>query len=442
MTPYTVPDIYTRPAELTQNLIRFDTTNPPGNEEACIAYVQGLLEQAELETTSKAREGHRPNLIARLPGRGDAPPLLLQGHVDVVTTANQAWQHDPFGGDLIDGYVWGRGALDMKGAVAMMVSAVLRARAEGFVPAGDILLAVLADEERGGDYGAKWLVENHPGLFEGVKYSIGEAGGSTTYLGGRKFYPIQVAEKQICHIEATVRGSGGHGSIPTRGEAMSKLGRLLTTLDTNRLPVHITPVTDKMVREIVGALPSPYNPDWLGLLDPATTDGVLDSMGKPGRRFDAVLHNTVNATIVQGGHAHNVIPSEIKVVMDGRLLPGFIPEQVLQELRDLTGDDVEYEVSRFDHYPEEADMGLYDTLADILREADLEGVPVPYLLSGVTDGRHFARLGIQNYGWTPMLLPNDLSLVSTVHDADERAPVEGLEFGAECMYRLVQRYGG
>src|SRR5215210_4886089 len=144
MTLHTVTDIYKRPAELTQNLIRFDTTNPPGNEDECVTYLQGLLEQAGLQTTIKAKEGRRANLIARLSGRGDAPPLLLQGRVDVVTTVNQAWQHDPFGGDLIDGYVWGRGALDMKGSVAMMLCAILRARAEGFIPAGDIVLAVLA----------------------------------------------------------------------------------------------------------------------------------------------------------------------------------------------------------------------------------------------------------------------------------------------------------
>jgi len=435
------PDIYTRPAELTQNLIRFDTTNPPGNEDTCVAYVQALLEEAGIETTIKAKEGRRANLIARLPGRGDAPPLLLQGHVDVVTTANQSWRRDPFGGEVVEGYVWGRGALDMKGSVAMMLSAVLRAKAEGLSPAGDIVVAVLADEEQGGNYGAKWLVEEHPELFEGVRYSIGEAGGFTTHLGGRKFYPIQVAEKQICYILATVRGPGGHGSVPTRGGAMSKLGRLLTTLDTNRLPVHVTPVVATLVREMAEALPPPLNASMLKLLDPATADSVLEGIGPLGRWFDAMLHNTVNATIVKGGHAHNVIPSEITVQLDGRLLPGFTQEQGLQELRDLTGDYVEYQVIRFDSGPGEADMGLYGTLSGILAEADPEGIPVPFLLNGVTDGRHFARLGIQNYGWTPLLMPDEPRLMNTVHDADERVPVEGLEFGAGCMYRLLQRYG-
>lgn len=222
---------------------------------------------------------------------------------------------------------------------------------------------------------------------------------------------------------------------------MSKLGRLLTTLDTNRLPVHVTPVVDTLLRHMAESLPTPLNGAMLKLRDPATADSALDGMGPHGRWFDAMLHNTVNATIVKGGHSHNVIPSEITVQLDGRLLPGFTQEQALQELRDLTGDYVEYEVIRFDPGPGDADMGLYGTLSDILAEADPEGIPVPYLLNGVTDGRHFARLGIQNYGWTPWLLPDDPGLMNTVHDADERIPVEGLKFGTECMYRLLQRYG-
>ena len=440
MPANTRPDIHLRPLELTQNLIHFNTTNPPGDEAACISYVEGLLKDAGLETTIVARDPTRPNLIARLKGRGEAPTILLHGHVDVVTTANQDWQHDPFGGDIVDGYLWGRGALDMKGAVAMMICAVLRARVEGFVPAGDVLLAVLSDEEQGGDYGAKWLVENHPKLFEGVKYSFGEAGGETSHIGGHKFYPIQVGEKQLCRLQATLRGPGGHGSIPMHGGAMSKLGKLLTTLDTHRLPVHITPVVETLVKSVAAVLPAPRNTGLLALLDPAKTDAVLDSLGEFARLIDPLLHNTVNATMVEGGLAINVIPAEIKLKLDGRLLPGFTPDDILKELQDLVGDDVEFEVLRYDEYSTIADMEVYDMLAAILREADPEGIPVPYILSGVTDGRHFAKLGIKNYGFTPLLLPDDPTLISTVHAADERVPVQALDFGANCLYSLLQRY--
>jgi acetylornithine deacetylase/succinyl-diaminopimelate desuccinylase-like protein len=440
MPANTSSDIYLRPVELAQNLLRFDTTNPPGNEAECISYVEGLLKDAGLETTIVARDPNRPNLIARLKGRGEAPAILLHGHVDVVTTANQDWQHDPFGGEIVDGYLWGRGSIDMKGAVAMMICAVLRARAEGFVPAGDILLAVLSDEEQGGDYGAMWLVENHPELFKGVKYSFGEAGGETSHIEGLKFYPIQVGEKQICRLEATLRGPGGHGSIPMRGGAMSRLGKLLTTLDTHRLPVHITPVIETLVKSVAASLPTPRSTGLQALLDPAKTDAVLDGLGEFGRLIDPLLHNTVNATMVEGGLAVNVIPSEIKLKLDGRLLPGFTPDDMLNELHDLVGDDVEFEVLRYDAYSTVADMAVYDMLADIICEADPEGIPVPYILAGVTDGRHFARLGIKNYGFTPLLLPDDPTLVATVHAADERVPVEALDFGTNCLYSLLRRY--
>jgi acetylornithine deacetylase/succinyl-diaminopimelate desuccinylase-like protein len=184
------PSIYQRPAELLQNLIRFDTTNPPGNEAECIAYISRLLSNAGFETTIVAKDANRPNLIVRLPGRGSSPPLLLYGHVDVVSTENQEWSHPPFSGVARGGYVWGRGALDMKGGVAMMLAAFLRAKAERFAPAGDVILAVVSDEEAGGNYGAMYLVEEHGQLFSGVRYAIGEFGGFPLHLAGRKFYAI------------------------------------------------------------------------------------------------------------------------------------------------------------------------------------------------------------------------------------------------------------
>ena len=213
-----ISSIYQYPAELLQRLIRFDTTNPPGNETECIAFIHGLLNEAGIEAMVLAKTPERPNLIARLSGRGSAPPLLLYGHVDVVTTQNQEWRQPPFEGKLVDGFVWGRGALDMKGGVAMLLSAFLRAKAEGVELPGDVLLAVVSDEEAGGDYGAKFLVEQHPDLFDGIRYALGEFGGFTMYVGKKRFYPIQIAEKQICWMKATVRGSGGTDPCPSMAE--------------------------------------------------------------------------------------------------------------------------------------------------------------------------------------------------------------------------------
>jgi acetylornithine deacetylase/succinyl-diaminopimelate desuccinylase-like protein len=433
--------LHERPVELLQELVRFDTTNPPGAEKECILYIEGLLSEAGLECSLLARDENRPNLVARLKGRGEAPPLLLYGHVDVVTTANQEWTHPPFEGKIVDGFLWGRGTLDMKGGVAMMIAALLRAKAEGFAPAGDVIFAALCDEENGSDFGARFLVENHPERFEGVRYALGEFGAMSVTMGPRRFYPIQVTEKQKCELKATVRGPGGHGARAMRGGAMAKLGRMLTQLDQRRLPVHVTPSVRRMIEAMASALPFPQGFLPRQLLKPFWTDRVLGILGAKGAAFDPLLHNTVNATVVRGGEKENVIPSEIAVRMDGRILPGQTPEDLLRELRQVVGDEVELEVVRFDPGPKEPDMGLFDLLAGVLRDADPDGTPTPMVLSGVTDGRLFAHLGIESYGFTPMKLPATPRLFDTVHAADERMPVEAAEFGAQAMYEVLRRYG-
>ena len=263
-----------RPAEILQRLIRFDTTNPPGDERACIAWVAALLESAGLETAEYAKSKERPNLVARLPGRGEGPPILMYGHADVVTTAHQAWTHPPFAGRIVDEYVWGRGALDMKGGLAMMIAAVLRAVAHGVVPAGDVLLAVLADEEAGGVCGARYLVEDHRDVFAGVRYAIGEFGGFPLRVAGRTFYLIQVGEKQPCWIEATITGPAGHGARPMRDGAMAELGRLLLRLNRFRLPIHITPIVREMIDSMAAALPAVKGSVLRRLLNPRWTDRV------------------------------------------------------------------------------------------------------------------------------------------------------------------------
>jgi acetylornithine deacetylase/succinyl-diaminopimelate desuccinylase-like protein len=429
------------PAELLQALIRFDTTNPPGNERACISYIDGLLSDAGLETTIRARDPERPNLIARLAGRGGAPPLLLYGHVDVVTTDHQDWRQPPFEGKVVDGYVWGRGALDMKGGVAMMLSALLRARAEGLSPAGDIVFCALSDEEGFGRYGAKYIVENHASLFEGVRYAIGEFGGFTLHLGSRRFYPIQVAEKQICTVRAAVRGAGGHGALPIRRGAMARLGKVLRALDRGTLPAHVTPLARDMCRSIGAALPLPARALIRALLNPALTDGVLRLMGTRGRTLHPLFHNTVSPTMLHGSERVNVIPSEVSVVLDGRLLPGFEPADLIRELGVLVGEDVELELVQHDPGPSDPDMGLFDTLGAILRELDRGSVPAPLLMAGVTDARFFSRLGIQTYGFLPMKLPPGFDFWETIHAADERIPLAALEFGAEAVYRALERFG-
>jgi acetylornithine deacetylase/succinyl-diaminopimelate desuccinylase-like protein len=431
----------TDPVELLRRLIRFDTTNPPGAERECIAFLEGLTREAGLQTRVLALDDERPNLVARLPGEGSAPPLLLQGHVDVVSTASQRWRHPPFEGALAADHVWGRGALDMKSGVAMMTSAVLRAAAAPTRPAGDVLLVALADEEAGGDCGARFLVERHAELFDGVRYALGEFGGFSMDVAGRRFYPIQVLEKQMCWMRATVRGPGGHGSLPMRGGTTARLAKLLRDLDRGRLPVHVTDVPRRMIEAIAAELPAPARVPLRGLLSPRLTDGLIRVLGDAGTSFEPMLHNTVNATILRAGDKVNVIPSEAAVELDGRALPGFGPDDMVRELRALVGDDVEIEVGRFEAAPAEADYALFDLLAGVLRERDPSGTPVPMLLPGVTDGRTFAKLGIQTYGFLPMQLPKELRFMELIHAADERIPAASLEFGTAAIGDVLERYG-
>lgn len=434
-------DLARNPDRLLQQLIRFDTTNPPGNEAACIHFIDALLTAAGIPTTLLGRSPERPNLLARLPGRGEAPPLLMYGHVDVVTTAGQEWRHPPFAGDEAEGYIWGRGALDMKSGVAMMLAALLRARLDNVQLPGDLLFCALADEEDLGDYGAGFLVDQHPEQFENVRYAIGEFGGFSLEMAGRRFYPIMIAEKQVCWMRMTLRGPAGHGSMPVRGGAMAALGRVLAALDRRRLPTHVTPPARMMIEAMAGTLGGPTGLLLRQLTSARLANPVLDLLGARGRLFDPLLHNTVSPTGLHASDKINVIPGAVTLDLDGRLLPGFGPDDMLAELRALLGGDPQIEVQRYDPGPAAPDMALFSTLAGVLRESDPQGVPIPLLLSGVTDGRYFAKLGIQTYGFTPMRLPADFAFTGVIHAADERIPVGAVAFGAGAIYRLLQRMG-
>lgn len=435
-----VKPVSPQPAELLQQLIRFDTTNPPGNERACIQFIHGVLKQAGIQASLVARTPGRPNLVARLKGSGQAPPLLLYGHVDVVTTKGQAWTHPPFEGRIVDGYVWGRGALDMKSGVAMYLAAVLKAKAEGTPLPGDVLFAALADEEAADDFGARYLVREHRQLFNGVRYALGEFGGFNLSLGGKRFYPIMVAEKQICWMKATFCGRAGHGSMPLRGQAMARLARALRLLDERRLPVHVTPAVRMMLESLAANLGGLRGLVIRQLANPALTDQVLKLLGAQGALFGPLLRNTVSPTMLQASDKANVIPAEVVLGLDGRMVPGADPALMLAELHRLLGEDVRLEVFKSEPGPSAPDMGLFETLGSVLRDCDPEAIPLPYVLSGVTDARFLSTLGIQTYGFTPLRLPEGFNFVSTVHAADERVPVEALDFGVRAVFEAMQRF--
>ena len=403
--------------------------------------MRGILTAAGIDSTILARADDRPNLIARVAGRGEAPPLLLYGHVDVVTTVGQQWTHEPFAGDLADGMVWGRGALDMKGGVAMLIHASVRAHEEG-PPPGDLVLAVLSDEENGGAFGAAFLCDEHRGVFDGVRHALGEFGGATTHLSGRAFYPIQVSEKQICWLRGVVRGPGGHAAIGVRGSAMAKLGPILETLDSKSLPVHVTEPARAWIEAMADALPEEQAAVMRSLLDPATAEETLRNAPEELRPIERALRNTVTPTIVRGGEKINVVPSEIELELDGRALPGFTPDDVIREVGELVGPDLELELVRHDPGPSDVDLSFVPTLSEILRELDPNAIPVPMMQIGVTDGRFFSRIGVQTYGYLPLNLPPGFEFSKLVHAADERVPADAVRFGAEAVSRAIERYRG
>lgn len=431
--------------ELTRQLVRFDTTNPPGNEAACLKYLEGLLSDAGLDCRLIGAHPDRPNLIARLPGRGSAPPLLLHGHLDVVPVTGQRWSRPPFEAELVDGCVWGRGAIDMKGGVAMMVSALLRLIADGAHPAATVLLALVSDEEAGSSTGAQYLVREHPQLFDGVRYAIGEDGGTSIGLGGRRLHPIVVAEKRACWVRVTLRGPGGHGSrVAPDANPIRQLNRLLTAVAGGGLGGQPAPAAGRMLTELAAAAAPELASIYQALAaDPTDLTPLAGLPERDALYLRSVLQHSVNATVVRGGTSVNVLPTEVSVELDGRLLPGSAgSEDFIAALRALVPDELQVELLVEGEPLPEPEFGpMYELLADVLRRADPDGAPVAMITSASTDARLFPQLGISCYGWLPMLFSDGVNYRDLMHSAQERVPVEALEFGQSCFYDLLRRYG-
>ncbi|HUD37176.1 MAG TPA: M20/M25/M40 family metallo-hydrolase [Streptosporangiaceae bacterium] len=429
------------PVPLLQRLIRFRSVNPPGDEGPCIGYLADLLGRAGLDVKLVHLDPERPNLIARLPGRQAAPALLLHAHADVVPVAGQEWTVPPFDGLLADGHVWGRGAIDMKGQLAMMISAILTLRTAGQAPAGDVILAISPDEEAGSAVGARYLTEQHPELFTGIKDAIGEDGGAVISCTGQRVHPIVVAEKRACWLRITLRGPAGHASRQGRtGTAMAKLADLLGRLQSARLPAHLTPATDLMLSGLADLAAEPLASRLQALRDDALAPVPYDLLPEADAVYiDSVLRNTVNATIVRTSDKINILPALITIDLDGRILPGaWTADDYIGELREVIGAEPEIELLlEGEPMPAFAPGPFYDALACVLTEADPGGVPLPMVTPASTDARLFAGLGIACYGWMPMLTPPGSRYQDAMHAGDERIPVDALRFGAECMRRVL-----
>lgn len=423
-------------------LIQAPSVNPPGNEVEAIQVVQTVLEQAGLPPESwtiVAAHPQRPNLIARLRGDGSLPPLLLSGHVDVVPVEPEHWTHDPFGGQVIDEMVWGRGALDMKGFLAMYLTIFLEAWRQKLPLKRDLILAAIADEEAGFEYGSQFLVEQHPDLVR-AEYGLTEAGGLTVEMAGRRVYAIQVAEKSVCWMKMRTQGQPGHGSMPHRDNAVLHLAQALERLRRKRrLPVHLSRTVQRMLTILGRELPFPAGLLVRGLRTPWLAARLLDLLpAGQGELFNALLTNTVSPTMLQAGLKANVIPSSAEASLDCRLLPGQTPADVQREITAITGPGVTLEPIYTTAGAEfSTETPLYRLMEQALQQMDPQGVVIPYMMPGATDASQYQRLGIQMYGFTPGILPAGFTWTRLSHGHDERLPIQAIRSGLPALWQVV-----
>jgi acetylornithine deacetylase/succinyl-diaminopimelate desuccinylase-like protein len=431
---------------LLQDLLRFDTSNPPGEERDCAEHVAEHLRGSGLEPTLLAADPSRPNVVARLSSGGTEPPLMLSAHLDVVPAEAERWTHPPFAGVVADGCVWGRGAVDMKNMAAMSLVAVRLLAASGVPLRRDVIVSAVADEEDGCGLGSQWLVSEHPDAVRAGAV-LGEVGGFTLHIAGQPVYPVQVAEKGVCWIRATARGATGHGSMPRRDNAVVRLGTFLDRVGTTKLPVHRSAALERFVAGLASTqeglaarlLPLLSQPQLSGAL----TD--LLALRDPGvaRMLDAVVRNTATPTMLSAGTRVNVIPGSAAANLDGRIAIGSSQDELLAELRRLAGDHVELEVVKGDRPPTEhpVDTDLFTCIAEVVGAHHPGAVAIPHITPGFTDAHFWSQLGAVCYGFSPVRLePGGPVFADLFHGDDERIPVDGFIAGVKMLTDVVFRH--
>jgi acetylornithine deacetylase/succinyl-diaminopimelate desuccinylase-like protein len=416
--------------QILQELIRLPSVNygeGNGDEEAVARYVVAKLAEVGINSELIESGPKRFNVVAKIIGKDtDRPGLVVHGHLDVVPANAADWSFDPFSGDIQDGYILGRGAVDMKDGDAMFLAIVRSWARTGYLPPRNILLVFFADEEAGSTFGSHWMVENRPELFEGYSEAISEVGGfSVTITGGHRLYFIETAEKGIQWMEITTRGTAGHGSFINGDNAVTKLSKVIARIGSHVWPQRETATGAKFFGKIAELTGEKY--------DPAQAADLLKHIGGAARMMGATTQNTANPSMLTAGYKANVIPGSASAVVDGRFLPGF--EGELEEtMRQLVGEDAEIKVQVRDKALEVDFSGpLVDAMSAAIISQDPEGIPVPYLMSGGTDNKALSDLGIVGYGFSPLRLPPDLDFFALFHGVDERVPVEGVKFGVRTL---------
>ena len=422
---------------ICRDLLRIDTTNTGDprttvGERVAAEYVAAQLDEVGIESVLRESAPNRTNLVARIPGADPARgALLVHGHLDVVPADASEWSVHPFSGEEKDGYLWGRGAIDMKDFDAMMLAVVRQWKRTGYVPPRDIVLAFTADEEAGMEYGSQFLAREHPDLLDGCTEAIGEVGGfSYTINDDLRLYLIETAEKGIGWLRLHAKGRPGHGSFVHDDNAVTALAEAVAAVGRHRFPMVITPTVATFLEQVCDAL---------GIeLDPAEPELAIAKLGPIANLIGATVRNTANPTRLAAGYKDNVIPGKASATIDCRTLPGQA-EIFLEQLRDVIGPDIEIEhVSQQAAVETEFDGALVDAMARALRAEDPAARAVPYMLSGGTDAKAWTTLGIRCFGFAPLKLPADLNFSALFHGVDERVPVEGLRFGVRVLDRLLR----
>ena len=423
--------------DLCRELIRIDTTNygdPAGTEgpgeRKAAEYVAALLDEVGIESRLYESTPGRTSVVATWGGDDDSRGrLLLHGHLDVVPAAAEDWQVDPFAGEVRDGYVWGRGAVDMKDFDAMLLSTVRARQRAGAVPTRPIVLCFTADEEAGGHHGAEQLVEHHREEFEGVTEAVGEVGGFSTTVRGQRLYLIEAAEKGMAWMKLTARGRAGHGSMINTDNAVTRLSAAVARIGAHQWPVRLTPTMEVLLATVADLAGTQATPD--------NAQALIEEFGGAARMLGAVIRNTVNPTQLSAGYKVNVIPTEASAYLDGRFLPGY-EDEFFATLRELCGDDIEWDfVSHQQPWETPYDGDLVGAMTRSILAEDPDGIVAPYTMSGGTDAKHFRKLGMRSYGFAPLRLPADLDFTALFHGVDERVPVDALEFGARVFDRFL-----
>jgi len=422
--------------ELCSELIRFDTSNPTGSERAAAEWVVGKLDEVGVGSRLYESEPGRASVVTRVEGADRSrPALLLHGHLDVVPADPGEWSVHPFSGEERDGFIWGRGAIDMKDMDAMLLAMVRQWATTGERPPRDVVVAFVADEEAGGVKGARFLVDSHPEEFEGCTEAVSEVGGfSVTLPNDVRMYPIQSAEKGMAWLRLVARGRPGHGSMRHEDNAVTRLAEAVARIGRYAFPVVMT----KTVRQFLEALAEQLGVDIdVDAAERADIEALLGRLGGLARMIGATLSNTANPTMLEAGYKSNVIPGAASAVIDGRFLPGH-EEEFERQVDVLIGSGIVREwVHRDQAVETDFDGPLVEAMAAALRAEDGAALPVPYTMSGGTDAKSFERLGMRCFGFSPLLLPADLDFAAMFHGIDERVPTDALRFGVRVLQRFV-----